>query len=477
MKKLYATLFVAALGAGTMCAQTLSTIWTKHYDMEVGEYDPEAPEWSMAGSIKTQPGMMNATGIAGKLYGIDMKTMSVVEFDENGSRKAFDLPSLAGQTVSHTELSAAGALVTSPDFYGSLITRDDAGNILVGHAQGTGAACTTWTVLDRNTGNTKRLVADITNHQSCLPINMIGRAVGDVTKEGYLYVGPTSIFWPVIKDFSWVSGNHLNIQLTKILSFTGDGTVAGTNVKGEVSGPAPLANWYLTTCSPWYSTVEDMKAAPGINQTFFLYSKLQGQGALTNIYGAMVGILNPDKDYDLNSPFQVTSCDMTGINSNLYLGFDTFELNGKRYYVASYNDDDAFNNEGLVQFGVFDETGYLPLEGDCLWAYDGEWSDEGVADATAPAHRFPAGNMTINIEKVDNDNVNIYVWAEAPGCGVFAGMFNYGNGNIGTGITDVAVDANNESPVYYNLNGVRVENPRGGIFIEKRGSKAIKVVK
>ncbi len=44
-----------------------------------------------------------------------------------------------------------------------------------------------------------------------------------------------------------------------------------------------------------------------------------------------------------------------------------------------------------------------------------------------------------------------------------------------TGIADVAVDAN--APVeYYNIQGVKVENPVNGIFVKKQAGKAIKVI-
>ncbi len=44
------------------------------------------------------------------------------------------------------------------------------------------------------------------------------------------------------------------------------------------------------------------------------------------------------------------------------------------------------------------------------------------------------------------------------------------------GIADIEAEAAGEA-VYYNLQGVRVENPVNGLFIEVRGNKAVKVVK
>lgn len=43
------------------------------------------------------------------------------------------------------------------------------------------------------------------------------------------------------------------------------------------------------------------------------------------------------------------------------------------------------------------------------------------------------------------------------------------------GIEGVEIDENNAPAVYYNLNGVEVENPVNGLFIKVQGGKASKV--
>lgn len=45
-----------------------------------------------------------------------------------------------------------------------------------------------------------------------------------------------------------------------------------------------------------------------------------------------------------------------------------------------------------------------------------------------------------------------------------------------SGIADVEIDGT-ETPVYFNLQGVRVAEPEHGVFIEVRGNKAVKVIK
>ncbi|MDE7472964.1 MAG: hypothetical protein K2M68_05190, partial [Muribaculaceae bacterium] len=49
-------------------------------------------------------------------------------------------------------------------------------------------------------------------------------------------------------------------------------------------------------------------------------------------------------------------------------------------------------------------------------------------------------------------------------------------GDINTGVDNVAVDGENAKVEYYNLQGVRVENPaKGGLYIKREGSKVSKV--
>lgn len=181
------------IGASLVFAREpqLTKVWSKTYDTQVGGYDAAVPDWNNPAAVKSQAGMRNAIGVGGKLYGVDMRTMSVTEFDSDGFRKAYSLPSLAGRSITYTALDNSGALTTAPDFYGSLITCDEAGHLLIGHGYGTGATCNNWTVLDRATGDTKHLSVDFGEYaKACQPTEIIGRAIGDVTREGYLFVPP-----------------------------------------------------------------------------------------------------------------------------------------------------------------------------------------------------------------------------------------------------------------------------------------------
>ena len=49
-----------------------------------------------------------------------------------------------------------------------------------------------------------------------------------------------------------------------------------------------------------------------------------------------------------------------------------------------------------------------------------------------------------------------------------------GQVNITSGIDNIITDDNAAEPVYYNLQGVRVDNPEAGIYIVRRGNKVAK---
>lgn len=46
-----------------------------------------------------------------------------------------------------------------------------------------------------------------------------------------------------------------------------------------------------------------------------------------------------------------------------------------------------------------------------------------------------------------------------------------------TGIADIVIDCNDCPVKYYNLQGIRVNNPENGIFIRRQGDKTIKIIK
>lgn len=111
--------------------------------------------------------------------------------------------------------------------------------------------------------------------------------------------------------------------------------------------------------------------------------------------------------------------------------------------------------------------------------YDG-WQivrrSDNVVVATVPQilTATTTGNVTaINFQKIDETKAHIYHYHPK----AYVAKYTFAvPGDQLTSIQEVGADAN--APVeYYNLQGVKVENPEKGIFIKKQGSKTTKIVR
>ena len=82
--------------------------------------------------------------------------------------------------------------------------------------------------------------------------------------------------------------------------------------------------------------------------------------------------------------------------------------------------------------------------------------------------------VNYNVEAVPGDDCSVYIYVYNGGTAMSKWKFTVPRA-IGTGIDEISVE-NADAPVeYFNLQGVRVENPADGIFIRRQGSKATKV--
>ncbi|MDE6468615.1 MAG: hypothetical protein K2L28_06945, partial [Muribaculaceae bacterium] len=98
--------------------------------------------------------------------------------------------------------------------------------------------------------------------------------------------------------------------------------------------------------------------------------------------------------------------------------------------------------------------------------------------ATSPVSKLNNGGLLDSSNL--SDNVNLIPATDCRGYiaeGKKAiGSYQFGGIPAGVEGVTVADDDNNAPAVYYNLNGVRVENPANGLYIERRGTKARKVL-
>ena len=103
---------------------------------------------------------------------------------------------------------------------------------------------------------------------------------------------------------------------------------------------------------------------------------------------------------------------------------------------------------------------------------------EGLIPATVSAGAENPYTYTMTLpSNVKADNINGIVYITHKPTGVIINAATVKAGNFGTaGVDDIlSEDAANAPVEYFNLQGIRVDNPSGGIFIRRQGNKTEKV--
>lgn len=126
----------------------------------------------------------------------------------------------------------------------------------------------------------------------------------------------------------------------------------------------------------------------------------------------------------------------------------------KMYWVGFYNSGKGFNDYGSWTT--------LPSK---------EWKTNGLYDTALYEIDILTGECT-RLAKIPNRHSYSCIWLEGDDPSEGADMDIIGDTN---GITAPGLEEGG-SPVYYNLQGQLVANPQAGLYIEKRGNKATKVI-
>ncbi len=147
--------------------------------------------------------------------------------------------------------------------------------------------------------------------------------------------------------------------------------------------------------------------------------------------------------------------------------------NQSNYYSGQTGDLDGWDKKPSSVYMLYDNVGRL-LDG-----------FPGVAKslpATFTALTAAEGTRTItiptNVSNVKNMNVLVYLVDTNSGEILNAARVKSADIKVSTtAITEVETD-NTDAPVeYFNLQGVRVDNPSNGLFIRRQGSKVTKVIR
>ncbi len=366
MKKQLLSLALAAViaPAFSVSAQgTLTEIWRYVTDEYTAEWDSEAPNWSSANEIKGKSCTRFAHGRDGKLYTINMKTMSIAEITKDGFKDLYKLPALDDGGI-----------------YGTALSMDDAGNFLIGHNFTKAPdSSTKWSIYQPSTGKIKHfdlgvpddysVMLDGTEYSGIGRIDVVGRVIGDMTTGATFYIGPQSKF----------------AQCIRIVTCFGDGDVDHANMVSEKTAGVYMGSpTQHCICQPKYSTIDEIRMHAASDGFYFAST----EGGKWDVVGTFI---NGAADYSFQNVCRANARAKTN-------GFDTFVVEGRRYFVKNYlAPEDPATGLYTMDIAVFNENGQIAAK----------WHN--------PDYEASNGYATITCEPIEDGSVNIYLYASTTG--------------------------------------------------------------
>lgn len=177
-------------------------------------------------------------------------------------------------------------------------------------------------------------------------------------------------------------------------------------------------------------------------------------------------------NYTVNNAFN-SGVDMT-------FNFDLAELDGNGWAPVHYVASDTF-----VENAEYNEDGSLRLRDYILIKPNNEhWTITDTAGATVEMTRvcFRDGSAWLCPMHVEGEDpwfyVETYVWAETTSgwSDVHYMTFYFDETPQAGGASVGRIEIDNSPVEYYNLQGVKVDNPTNGLYIVRQGKKAHKVM-
>ena len=330
----------------------------KFLNTEYGDgWDSSVPDWTSADQIKKQHTTRFATAFNGKFYTLDMMTMSIAEIGPDGKlTPLYKLPSLEDRTINGT-----------PDYYGTSISHDDVGNFLIGHLFTKPESCQIWTIYNPKTGEYKHLDVKPEDLESWR-IDCVGRVLGDLFNNAYFMVAQKAINDEAIQKMSLV--HVVKNTTTNEIEATAEATPTAWSAKPGTT---------VGVCQPIYESISELGDGNPLN-AFSWYYKKEGTG---EGYSVLYRFINGQPSENYAKPLCLTN--ISGTN-----GYDTFVLNGKRYYVLGYAT--VAENQNAMDIVVIDEQGTI------------------IAKWENPDYVSNLGYSSIEAVPVNRNNVNIYVY-------------------------------------------------------------------
>ena len=377
MKKHLLSVLAAALivpAVSINAGSGLTQLWKYETKDLNATWTTAAPDWSSETAIKATSCSRFGHGKDGKIYTVNMKTMSIAEITENGWKDVYKLPSLAGITLPNE------AGVETPDVYGTAISMDEAGNFLIGHFfTAAPLSSTVWTIYNPTTGKAERfdlgVPADYTDgvdgHSGIGRIDCVGRVLGDLTKDAVFFIAPS---------FSKAPNKYS--QLVRIVNISHEGDKLNVDASTSKYLYNAITSAYTQTIAqPVDATFDDFAEREYEYTGFQMFANYGGlndfcQNTSTGDFFDWAFYQTPLKKF-----VNTDNC-----------GFDTFVLNGVRYYVFNYLQTPNPANTRTMDIAIFDESGAI-IE---------TWQN--------PDYVCNNGYSSIVAEPLENGTANIYVY-------------------------------------------------------------------
>ena len=128
--------------------------------------------------------------------------------------------------------------------------------------------------------------------------------------------------------------------------------------------------------------------------------------------------------------------------------------------------------EGMVVGDIFVPEVNMTFGDNGLTTFHGEVDDLSLLDGEI--HAKVTLNGTVDKEGNASFKIDVLWTNNDPQIPILVTFNGKGNGGF-TGVSDITVDDANAPVLYYNLQGVRVDNPQNGLYIRVQGKKATKV--
>ena len=397
MKKTLLSIFALALAAaGAMAQPSLTKNW---------EINSGVPGVAGGGDFRFM------TAKDGKVLVTDKASKKIVAFDADGQTDYFDLTE-ALQT--HYNGIAAGTLITT----------DDAGNILVNAGFSGKISGSNFIIISADLKNTYKLQITAPAGTTAQRIDQMGRIVGNMlSKEG---------------AYMWLCYNEAtNVAIIKVVNGVQDAE------NSQASKACAVAVNTSCVAQPVFNTVAEIDALEDKTPSFWFRNRSY-----------------PQNVYQWNSEgTEHTAISLTESTSGAYTanasqeGFEAFTLGNETYFVVPMTTNGETSGRG-TNWGIYAASNKKLVA---------TWEENPQANKSQGMGGFC-------VEKVDNNTVKIYHFL----AGSVVGCYTFID-DMSVSVEETMVDAN--APVeYYNLQGVKVENPSNGIFIKRQGAKATKVV-